>query len=322
MRPFFHTDSAFLTLTSVIPVFLSFLNLSIFFFWWCFFKKKSAVKNRHQWTPELQLGIQFRLAGPAVVEMEARGRGGEGQRGKWEEAGGRRRKRRCWGGVHGSLLVLDSPDGLDLGSLGMGAKLAVALVLSSATVALQDVLVATVTRVLVAHEAAQIYKSELKNCTHPGNKNHFVQWHITLEQTTGNCGDGLTLHSEYAWIQPPCSPSPWPAERGSRQTAQTDGPSCSPTRRWSCGTPCGSVRRRRRHKLKLSSVKEWATGLLCLCVWSLQHSRWAWRRSSSQCGRRCCHCRPRSGGSLPSPGQTAGRRSWSAHSPPSCQPEV
>lgn len=52
------------------------------------------------------------------------------------------------------LLVLDSPDGLDLRSLGMGAKLAVALELSSVAVTLQDVLVATVTRVLVAHEAA------------------------------------------------------------------------------------------------------------------------------------------------------------------------
>lgn len=71
--------------------------------------------------------------------------------------------------------MLDSPDGLDLGSLGVGAKLAVALELSSATVALQDVLVATVTGVLVAHEAAQIYKSKLKNCMHSRNKNHFIQ---------------------------------------------------------------------------------------------------------------------------------------------------
>lgn len=54
------------------------------------------------------------------------------------------------------LLVLDPPDGLNLRSLGVGAKLAVTLVLSSATVTLHDVLVATVSRVLVAHEAAGI----------------------------------------------------------------------------------------------------------------------------------------------------------------------
>lgn len=59
--------------------------------------------------------------------------------------------------------MLDSPDGLDLGSLGVGAKLAVALELSSMAVALQDVLVATVARVLVAHEAAQMNERKVKN---------------------------------------------------------------------------------------------------------------------------------------------------------------
>lgn len=58
------------------------------------------------------------------------------------------------------LLLLDPPDGLNLGSLGMGAKLAVTLVLSSATVALQDVLVAAVSRVLVAHKAAERNENE------------------------------------------------------------------------------------------------------------------------------------------------------------------
>lgn len=58
--------------------------------------------------------------------------------------------------------------------------------------------------------------------------------------------DGLTLHTERAWIQPRCTSIPWPAERGNRHTARTDDPSCSPSRRWSCGTPCGSVERRRK----------------------------------------------------------------------------
>lgn len=59
-----------------------------------------------------------------------------------------------------------------------------------------------------------------------------------------------------------------------------------------------------------------------VCCVNLQHSRWAWRRSFSQCGRSCCHYKPQSGGSRPSPGRTVGRRSWSARSPPSWKPET
>lgn len=67
----------------------------------------------------------------------------------------RERKRRRQGGLLKALLflVLDPPDGLNLGSLGVGAKLAITLVLSAAAVTLHDVLVATVPGVLVAHEA-------------------------------------------------------------------------------------------------------------------------------------------------------------------------
>lgn len=49
--------------------------------------------------------------------------------------------------------MLNPPDGLDLRGLGVGAKLTVALILSSVAVTLHDVLVATVARELVAHEA-------------------------------------------------------------------------------------------------------------------------------------------------------------------------
>ena len=62
--------------------------------------------------------------------------------------------RKCEGDF--PLSVLDPPDGLNLGSLGVGAKLTVTLVLSSATVTLHDVLVTTVAGVLVAHKAARI----------------------------------------------------------------------------------------------------------------------------------------------------------------------
>lgn len=52
--------------------------------------------------------------------------------------------------------MLDPPDGLNLGSLGVGAKLAITLVLSTTAVALQNVLVATVAGVLVAHKAVNV----------------------------------------------------------------------------------------------------------------------------------------------------------------------
>lgn len=66
-------------------------------------------------------------------------------------------------------LVLDSPDRLNLGSLGVGAKLAVTLVLSSATVVLHDILVATISGVLVAHKAAEINKNTFIKCIHLNN---------------------------------------------------------------------------------------------------------------------------------------------------------
>ena len=65
--------------------------------------------------------------------------------------------RKCRGNA--PLSVLDPPDGLNLGRLGMGAKLTVILVLSSTTVRLQDVLLATVARVLVAHKAEEVNKT-------------------------------------------------------------------------------------------------------------------------------------------------------------------
>ena len=54
----------------------------------------------------------------------------------------------------GLLLVLDTPDGLDLGGLAVGAPVLPVLVVSAVPLALHDVLVATVTGELVAHEAA------------------------------------------------------------------------------------------------------------------------------------------------------------------------
>lgn len=53
-------------------------------------------------------------------------------------------------------LVLDPTNGLHLVGVSLGAELVVVSVLSLVSVSLQDVLVATVTRELVGHPAAEI----------------------------------------------------------------------------------------------------------------------------------------------------------------------
>lgn len=52
-------------------------------------------------------------------------------------------------------LLLDTPDGLDLGGLGVRTPLSPVLVVSTVVVRLQDVLVATVPGILVAHPAGR-----------------------------------------------------------------------------------------------------------------------------------------------------------------------
>lgn len=54
-----------------------------------------------------------------------------------------------------SFLVLDAPDGLDLGALAVGAPVPPVLVVSAVPLTLHDVLLAPVAGVLVAHEAAE-----------------------------------------------------------------------------------------------------------------------------------------------------------------------
>ena len=50
--------------------------------------------------------------------------------------------------------MIDTSDGLDLGSLTVRAPVPPVLVVSAVSLTLHDVLLAPVTRVLVAHEAA------------------------------------------------------------------------------------------------------------------------------------------------------------------------
>jgi len=85
--------------------------------------------------------------------------------------------RKCEGDA--PLSVLDPPDGLNLGSLGVGAKVTVTLVLSSATVTLQDVLVATVARVLVAHKGSALNLHGSNLVVHPA---HGLQRGVVITQ--------------------------------------------------------------------------------------------------------------------------------------------
>lgn len=53
------------------------------------------------------------------------------------------------------LLLLNTADGLDLRGLAVGAKLPEVFVLPTVTITLHDILVSTVTRVLVAHKSVE-----------------------------------------------------------------------------------------------------------------------------------------------------------------------
>lgn len=91
-------------------------------------------------------------------DQQSQGSCGWGRGEKEEVCCERRERRRRQGGLLKVLpfLVLDPPDGLNLGSLGVRAKLAITLVLSTTAVTLHDVLVAAVPGVLVAHKAIDI----------------------------------------------------------------------------------------------------------------------------------------------------------------------
>lgn len=73
-------------------------------------------------------------------------------------------------------------------------------------------------------------------------------------------------------------------------------------------------------------VIQWNQTFLTLNEWkwcenvkeNLQHRRWVWRRSASQCDRHCCLRKHHTGGTLLSPAQTAGPGRRRAHNPPSC----
>jgi len=71
-----------------------------------------------------------------------------------------------------SLSVLDAPDGLDLGGLTVGPPVPPVLVVSAVPLTLHDVLLAPVSGVLVAHEAAR-----------GGNKGHWDYLSCDIFQT-------------------------------------------------------------------------------------------------------------------------------------------
>lgn len=51
------------------------------------------------------------------------------------------------------MLLLNTADGLDLRGLAVGAKLPEVFILPTVTITLHDILVSTITRVLVAHKS-------------------------------------------------------------------------------------------------------------------------------------------------------------------------
>lgn len=55
--------------------------------------------------------------------------------------------------IESKLLLLNTADGLDLRGLAVGAKLLEVFVLPTVTITLHDILVSTITRVLVAHKS-------------------------------------------------------------------------------------------------------------------------------------------------------------------------
>lgn len=194
--------------------------------------------------------------------------------------------------------MLDPPDRLNLGSLGVGAKLTVTLVLSSAAVALHDVLVTTVTRVLVAHKATRTRQIKLVTL--------WINIVIIFTEACKVCIKKMNLRSTVDL-------------HGSHLIAHP----AHGLQRWVIVT---QLKLMTHHVLHL--VDSHAALLLVLyseekisldwverrfsspCVtMNVQRSRWAWKTASSQCDRSCCHCRPQSEGSPPSPGRTAARGS-------------
>lgn len=64
------------------------------------------------------------------------------------------------------MLLLNTADGLDLGSLAVGAKLPEVFVHATVTVTLHDVLVSTVTRVLIADKSVKADQSTNETIFH------------------------------------------------------------------------------------------------------------------------------------------------------------
>lgn len=58
------------------------------------------------------------------------------------------------------LLLLNTADGLDLRGLAVGAKLPEVFELPTVTITLHDILVSTITRILVAHKSVEKSQSE------------------------------------------------------------------------------------------------------------------------------------------------------------------
>lgn len=131
------------------------------------------------------------------------------------------------------------------------------------------------------------------------------------KDSVGRVEGVLTLLS-WLWLKaPPCCTSPWPVVRGSHRTARTYGPGSPRTRTGSPCCHCGSkgggwgwvgvvVVEGWQKELRAGQPKrgEQRRGI----TQDSRHTWWAWRRASARFCSCCFHSRPRSEGSLPSPG--------------------
>lgn len=66
--------------------------------------------------------------------------------------------------VWSKLLLLNTADGLDLRGLAVGAKLPEVFELPTVTITLHDILVSTITRILVAHKSVEKSHRERRKC--------------------------------------------------------------------------------------------------------------------------------------------------------------
>ena len=81
------------------------------------------------------------------------------------------------------LLLLNTADGLDLRGLAVGAKLPEVFELPTVTITLHDILVSTITRILVAHKSVE--KSQRERGEREGSVDEMLQKMAVVKVSAG-----------------------------------------------------------------------------------------------------------------------------------------